>query len=377
MLLAKHPLILVFLALSLAPAALVGINGPWLGGGERPFLRTPVAFPERITPETFRRVSTWFNDRLGMRYPLMVLDSHWRLNLWRLRFRGDVLFGTGSWLFFSDAPPAPAARSADLRGTLRMTGAEIAQLDRQMTTAHAQFAACGKAAFIVIAPNKQSIYPEQLRDGGTFLPSRLDDVLAKLGADARAMVIDPRDELRANKSRYGVPDYFPTDSHWNDLGAFIAYQKIVAVLGKANAVDYPELATLDGVSVHAEASTGGDIATRMLFLPWNFPDQKIVLRGLPAIPVSTKVKRDGLLFTNPQGKRKLLMFGDSFAAWIAPLLARHFAEVEVLSRPTWPAVFDGEAVVRRNADVTIVEVAERSLPELLQSPVRMDRVCGG
>jgi len=216
-----------------------------------------------------------------------------------------------------------------------------------------------------------------LRDGGTFLPSRLDDVLAKLWADARAMVIDPRDELRANKSRYGVPDYFPTDSHWNDLGAFIAYQKIVAVLGKANAVDHPELATLDGVSVHAEASTGGDIATRMLFLPWNFPDQKIVLRGLPAIPVSTKVKRDGLLFTNPQGKRKLLMFGDSFAAWIAPLLARHFAEVEVLSRPTWPAVFDGEAVVRRNADVTIVEVAERSLPELLQSPVRMDRVCGG
>src|SRR3954453_3927488 len=106
MLLAKHPLILVFLAFSLAPAALVGINGPWLGGGERPFLRAPAAFPERLTPETFRRVSTWFNDRLGLRYPLMVLDSHWRLNLWRLRFRGDVLFGIGSSRFFFDRPAA-------------------------------------------------------------------------------------------------------------------------------------------------------------------------------------------------------------------------------------------------------------------------------
>src|SRR4051794_11477730 len=270
MLLAKHPLILVFLALSLAPAALVGINGPWLGGGERPFLRTPVAFPERITPETFRRVSTWFNDRLGLRYPLMVLDSHWRLNLWRLRFRGDVLFGTDSWLFFSDAPPAPAARSADLRGTLRMAQLDIAQLERQMAAARAQFAACGKAGFIVIAPNKQSIYPEQLRDGGTYLPSRLDDVLAKLGPDARAMFIDPRDELRANKSRYGVPSYFPTDSHWNDPGALIASQMRVAVLANANATAPPGLAALDCVRVRSEACTGGDTATRMLFLPWNF-----------------------------------------------------------------------------------------------------------
>src|SRR4051812_46845455 len=256
MLLAKHPLILVFLALSLAPAALVGINGPWLGGGERPFLRAPAALPERITPETFRRVSAWFNDRLGMRYPLMVLDSHWRLNLWHLRFRGDVLFGTGSWLFFSDAPPAPAARSADLRGTLRMAPPDIAQLERQITAARTQFAACGKAAFIAIAPNKQSIYPEQLRKGGTYLPNRLDDVLAKLSPDARAIFIDPRDELRATKSRYGVPNYFPTDLHWNELGAFIAYQKIVSVLGEANAIDHPELATLDGVSVDAETSAG-------------------------------------------------------------------------------------------------------------------------
>ena len=373
----KNPLIVVFLALSLAPAALVGINGPWLGGGERPFLRAPVAFPEKLTPESFRRMSAWFNDRLGMRYPLMVLDSHWRLDVWRLRFRGDVLFGNGSWLFFNDAPPAPAARNADLRGTLRMRLSEIAQLDRQMAQARAQFSACDKSAFIAIAPNKQSIYPEELREGSTYLPSRLDDVLAKLGSEVRSMIIDPRPELRASKSRYGVPNYFPTDSHWNDLGAFIAYQKIVATLAQAKAIDRPELATLDGVSVRAEASAAGDIATRMLFLPWNFPDQIVMLRGLPAIPLSTAVDRDRLLLTNPQGKRKLLIFGDSFAAWIASLLARHFAEVEVLSRPTWPAAFDGEAVARRKADVTIIEIAERSLPELLQPPVQLDRVCGG
>jgi alginate O-acetyltransferase complex protein AlgJ len=375
--LTRHPLIIVFLALSLAPAALIGINGPWLGGGERPFLRAPAAFPEKFTPGAFRRASMWFNDRIGMRYPLMVLDSYWRLTVWRLRFRGDVLFGNGSWLFLNDAPPVPAARRADLRGTLRMAEADIARLDRQMATTRAQFAACGKTAFIAIAPNKQSIYPDELRDGSAYPTSRLDDVLARLGPDARSMVIDPRPELRASKSRHGVPNYFPTDTHWNDLGAFIAYQKIVAALAQANAIANPQLATLDGVSVHVENTAGGDIATRMLFLAWNFPDQHVLLRGVPAAQLTTDSQHDRTLITNPQGSGKLLIFGDSFAGPLASLLARHFAEVELLSRPTWPAAFDGEMVARRRADVAIIEIAERSLPELLQPPARLERVCAG
>jgi hypothetical protein len=58
------------------------------------------------------------------------------------------------------------------------------------------------------------------------------------------------------------------------------------------------------------------------------------------------------------------------------LLARHFHEVEQLSRPTWSAAFDGERVALRKADVVIIEIAERSLPELLQSLPRLERACG-
>src|SRR6185295_18962196 len=120
----KHSALAVFLAISLAPVVLLGVNGPWFGGGTGPFLRAPSPFPRNLAPNTFRRISTWFNDRLGMRYPLMVLDSHWRLRVWRLRFRGDVLFGSGSWLFFNDSPPAAAAQNMDVRGRLRMAEAD-------------------------------------------------------------------------------------------------------------------------------------------------------------------------------------------------------------------------------------------------------------
>lgn len=371
----RHPAILVFLALAVAPAILFGINGPWFGGGDSPILRAPSAFPQRLTPEAFRRVSLWFNDRLGMRYPLMVLDSHWRLDVWRLRFRNDVLFGHASWLFFNDAPPAPAARLSDVRGALRMNESDVATMDRQIADARAAFGVCGKAAFVVIAPNKQSIYPEELREGGTYQPSRLDDLLAQLPPRSRSIFIDPRPELRASKPRHGVPVYHPTDSHWNDLGAFIAYQKIVSVLAAAGRINRPELATLDGVEIHAEAAAGGDVATRLLFLPWNFPDQAIVLRGGAQIPLSVRTQRDRVIVSNPQGHGKLLILADSFGPPLATLLARHFADVEMLSRPTWPALLDGALAASTNADVTIIEIAERSLPELLQAPARLDQIC--
>jgi hypothetical protein len=250
-----------------------------------------------------------------------------------------------------------------------------ATLEDNLTSAQKRFVTCRKGAFVVIAPNKQSIYPEELRKDATYLTSRLDDLLARLSPDARAMVIDPRPELRAAKSRHGVPVYRPTDSHWNDLGAFIAYEKIVGVLAKANLVDRPGLATLEGIEIRAETSAGGDVATRLLYLPWNFPDQNIVLRGGQQFPLSVATEHDRVVITNSEGRRKLLILADSFAPPLASLLARHFGEVEMLSRPTWPATFDGEVIAARNPDVVLFEIAERSVPDLLQPSMHLDRIC--
>jgi hypothetical protein len=147
-------------------------------------------------------------------------------------------------------------------------------------------------------------------------------------------------------------------------------------MAKENAIDRPELATLDGVEIDAEAVIGGDVATRLLYLPWNFPDQNIVLRGGPQFELSLRTERDRVLIDNPQGRRKLLILADSFGPPLASLLARHFREVEMLSRPTWPAAFDGDVIAPRKPDVVLFEIAERSLPELLQPPMHLEHMCG-
>ena len=124
-----------------------------------------------------------------------------------------------------------------------MAEADIATLDRQMAAVQMQLVACGKTALRLVAPNKQSIYPEQLREGKGHRRSRLDDALASL-VRRRALCSSTHAQNYASASRFGRTFrlYYQTDSHWNDLGAFITYQKIVSTLAKATAVERPDLA---------------------------------------------------------------------------------------------------------------------------------------
>jgi len=367
----------IFFLISVAPIALFGVDGPWHGGDDVPNLAARAAFPSDLGADTPRRAGLWFNDRVGMRFPLFVLGSAWRVLAWRHRIRGSVLFGRDSWLFFSDDESRPASLMSDVRGRLRMADADIAKLDRQMAAVGAAFSACGKASFVLVAPNKSCIYPEQLRDtGGTYPRTRLDDVIAKVGPVTRAMLIDPRAELRAAKHSHAFPVYYRTDTHWNALGALTVYQKVVAALARANAIHRPELAALGRFALRSEPFQGGDLAVHILFLPWQFADERIVLRhtdGEPQFMVDGRLRHQVLV--NPRGRGRLLLQGDSFAVSLAPLLARHFGEVVLLSTPGGSPVVDGQLSARLKADVTLIEVVERHLGDLVLPPRNLDRAC--
>jgi alginate O-acetyltransferase complex protein AlgJ len=268
-------------------------------------------------------------------------------------------------------------RMADVRGRLRMPAQDIAKFDDHMAKVRAHLADCRIMPFVFIAPNKQSIYPEKLRKfSAPYLASRIDDALEKVGTSTRAMLIDPRADLRAAKPRYPVPLYTPSDTHWNQLGAFIAYQKIVAVLAQSKAVDRPELATLDRYEIESTPTGGGDIATRLLYAQGEYPDELVTLRpktvsdAMPAVAEAA-----AQVISNSQGKGRLLMQGDSFSPWLAGLLARHFAEVHLFRTPDFPWTFDGKLLRDVKPDVALVEIVERNLNLLVDPPSNLDLAC--
>lgn len=90
---------------------------------------------------------------------------------------------------------------------------------------------------LVIAPDKQSIYPEHLpahlanRRGKT----RLDQVMERMDDPSRVNMLDLRPAMIAAKEH--GPLYYHNDAHWNELGAYFAYK---AILDRIS-LDYPNL----------------------------------------------------------------------------------------------------------------------------------------
>jgi hypothetical protein len=114
--------------------------------------------------------------------------------------------------------------------------------------------------------------------------TRLDDLLNRLDASARATILDLRPVLRAAAAKHApLAIYFKTDSHWNGLGAFYAYRAILERLDEQATVSRLDLAALDNFTIVEQPSDGGDIA-RILLMPWLFPEIELSLHANASMP---------------------------------------------------------------------------------------------
>ena len=121
----------------------------------------------------------WFADRIGLRNPSVEIGALLNLAILRISTNRNVLIGNHGWLFWSDYEKEPAVMMLDVRGELRFQWKEISTINSNLHGIVDAFARCGKTALIMVAPNKQSIYGENLLPESK-VSSRLDDLLASL-----------------------------------------------------------------------------------------------------------------------------------------------------------------------------------------------------
>ena len=87
---------------------------------------------------------------------------------------------------------------------------------------------------IVVAPNKASIYPDKLPDPIRPLSSlsRVDQLNNYLRAHHIPEVLDLRPVLRGARQQHQV--YYRMGTHWNEYGAYIAYETIINVVSRSH-----------------------------------------------------------------------------------------------------------------------------------------------
>jgi alginate O-acetyltransferase complex protein AlgJ len=179
------------------------------------------------TPQGFltypARFETAFNDNFGFRSLLVQWQAFAKYYWLKMSPSPQVLLGRQGWLYYKST-------INEHRGIQRLPKLKIRAWMQELQAKQAFFDSRGIRYLFVVAPNKETVYPEFLPPGVQQHRKKLwlDDLLEAVPADSHFEIVDLRAPLLAAK-QFGRL-YHRTDSHWNALGVMVATNAILSHL---------------------------------------------------------------------------------------------------------------------------------------------------
>jgi hypothetical protein len=318
-------------------------------------------------------------DRTLLKYPGSLL---WYLKS-NMGFRGALVRAHGlfAWKVLGVSPSPESVSRGDpwlfLRSERvdddfrRVDPLSPAELERWRAVLEARREWLGKRGIkylVVVAPNKETIYPEDVPPWFTRAarPSRLAQLREMLERTKAADLLDLSDAVAERKTSERV--FHLTDTHWNDAGAFAGYRAIATRL----AGWFPAVAPLGFGDVEREPALtrGGDLA-RMCGLQTDLLEPQVQFHLRPGVAGATFGDGAPLAFerTDVRGRRELetrspageipsaVVLRDSFGEALIPYLSRHFQK----ARWIWTYDFPARAIEEQRPAVVVDELVERKL----------------
>jgi hypothetical protein len=271
----------------------------------------------------------------------------------------DLVVGRDGWLFHV------GDRMLDhFFGLERFSERDLRAWQRLLEKRRDWAARRGIKYLFVVAPAKHSIYPEYLPDWlvKSPKPDKTEQFMAYMKAHSTVEVLDLRPPLLEAKS-LGV-SYMKTDTHWNILGGFVAYQEIVRALAR----QVPRLTPLPLEAFERKVALkrwAGDLVdvlddskareTQYIVLEPRPPLHRLQLEAVPSRLPDHWLKGGEPTVTRSQsGQGKVIVFRESYAGGFLPFLGYHFKEVLYIWYYHWNAPF----LEREKPDIIVDEIFE-------------------
>ncbi len=299
--------------------------------------------------------------------------------------------GSGDWLIFTGV----GGTLPDYLHSNTLSESQLAYLASELAKIDADFRQQGATFLWVIPPNTPTIYPESMP--ARYKPigptSKLEQMNAAFAAKGLASFVDLTAVLIDEKNRSISPLYRKTDTHWNDIGAFVAYREIMHRMAKRR----PELKRkLEPMNINAYVLTtqkgySGDLATMMGLQGDLTEDLPVltaksvrtaaiaenilqVLQGvksttpIPPPVVTIETKRPGVVAVNNSARcpgPSLMIYHDSYGIYIAQWMVEHFCNSTFYysSTHTKTASLDREMLAQTNPSFVVLESVERLVSE--------------
>jgi alginate O-acetyltransferase complex protein AlgJ len=363
----KRLLVVLFVAVIALPAAanLAGVDGADAGAENRELapwpgidgtLRSIAGYPTGL--------ASWFDDHFGFRSTLVRWYGESRLFAFGQSPSSAVVKGRDGWFFYGDDKAVE-----DYAQVEPMTAGALANWREAIVRANSWLRSRGIAYVFTIAPDKHVIYEEMMPASIVRVAdvARTDQLFTTL--QDTGLAVDVRASLFEAKTRERV--YQLTDTHWNDRGALVAYQRIIDAV-RARVPSTPAAWSRDDFEARELVVEGFDLAGMM--------GLKRVLRDVDLTLVPRRPRRarvvepPGAAPTDEEGRLvteiddpslpRAVIFRDSFVSRLVPFLSEHFSRAVYL----WQNDFDAIAVEREHPDVVIQEIVGRHLYGFIPSP---------
>lgn len=317
---------------------------------KRELAEKPALFTDgKFNMDFFEGMGDYLADHFTLRGELVSAQSDLK-GLFGVSSKEDVVMGKDGWLYFDKTMP-------DYMGETTLSDTQLQRLHRTADLMAEYVEGQGATFVLTIAPNKATIYPEYVPyyypAGSSPTPlCQINKVLKDESwyVDLTAALTDKKDTQL----------YHKRDSHWNNLGARIGYDALMTAAG-GNAGAYAD------TPYTIESVWDGDLDK---LLGNDYKDEQAVWQTAFTYEYTSRYRsEEDVLITTAcdNGEGHLVMFRDSFANALLPLLAEQYATA-TFSRAL-PYALDLTEI--EDADTVIVEIVERNLTNLLAYAPKM------
>ncbi len=339
----------LFMVVCLLPTAglLLGYEGE--NYENRPLARMPRLIErDGLNLEYPRGFDDYYQDHFGFREE-MVTAFHTATLALDDTLNDDVIIGEKDMLYFSETVD-------DYMGINLLSDYDIQRAARILRIQQDYVTASGAGFAFAIAPNKNTIYPEympkRLKPTGAFTNrERLTAALMDLGVEQISFDF----ELMARKGEGMLYHYH--DTHWNQRGAMIGYNAIMAKVFEG-----VEHQSYGGLSPEIKKGWAGDL--HYFLFPasegnMEYPDYGITFSydTDPQGPGRTTT----IGTTSSANDKRLLLYRDSFGDGLMPYLSSNLGRV--LYDAEFP--YNYASMAAESPDAVVIELVERNIPNLL------------
>lgn len=297
----------------------------------------------------------YFSSNFGFRSQLINANNLFMNLVFNQSGEDSVIIGDEDWLFYKSA-------LHDYTGSDVLSDSDIAKIVRVLEMADTYVSDLGADLVFSIAPNKMEIYGEYMpyyyienTDDGNY------EKLIKALGDTTVDYTDLKTALKESAKESAINIYHKLDSHWNNIGASVAYENIMGL------TDF-EYTDYSSISYEVKKDFTGDLY-EMLYPDGTLKDQQMKFDNEQTFEYTSNFRgNDDMLIEthNDAGSDSVLMFRDSFGNALYSFFANDFKDAE------FSRALPYNLEEAKDRDLVVMEIVERNISNLLLYPPIME-----